>query len=48
MSNLNVDHPSLTQDDPLDDFEPRGNCNCATITKTVYVAGTGPGCHRHA
>jgi len=41
MSNLNVDHPSLTQDDPLDDFGPRA-MQLHDITKTVYVAGTGP------
>lgn len=41
MSNLNVDHPSLTQDDPLDDFGPQA-MQLHDITKTVYVAGTGP------
>lgn len=41
MSNLNVDHPSLTQDDPLDDFGPRA-MQLHDITKTVYVTGTGP------
>jgi dienelactone hydrolase len=34
--------PALTEDDPLSDFEPR-QITLDAVTRTVHVAGTGPG-----
>lgn len=41
MSNANVNAPPMTEDDPLNDFDRRA-LELLDITKSVYVAGTGP------